>query len=117
MDPALVAELRALEERLLRLETRTSAADLAALLTDDFVEFGSSGRVFDKAAIIASLASETDALVHRIEDFRAVALAADVALVTYRLVVTAAPSLRSSLWRRTGDHWRLQFHQGTRIPV
>ncbi len=39
--------LRELGERLLKAETRDSATELGDLLTDGFLKFGSSGRVFD----------------------------------------------------------------------
>jgi hypothetical protein len=44
-DAALVRLLRDLEERLLRSDVRRSPTALGDLLADDFVEFGSSGRV------------------------------------------------------------------------
>jgi len=45
-----------LEKRLLFPEVRRSRNELAALLCDDFVEFGSAGEMYDKSAIIAALA-------------------------------------------------------------
>src|SRR5712672_1179012 len=50
--------LRSLEEQLLQPNTRRSADKLCNLLADDFVEFGSSGRTFDKSKIIESLRQE-----------------------------------------------------------
>ena len=57
MEPELQEKdlLRRLEEQLLQPETRSSADQLGKLLADEFIEFGSSGRVFDKAKIIESL--------------------------------------------------------------
>ena len=46
-------------------------------------------------------------------------LSADVALITYKTAHIASTgehlrrSLRSSLWVRTPEGWRLRFHQGT----
>ena len=45
---------RRLEERLLQPEVRQSAEAVADLLADDFIEFGSSGQVFNKQQIISS---------------------------------------------------------------
>jgi hypothetical protein len=50
-DPETVALIRRLEEALLVPEVRKSAAQIAALLTDEFVEIGSSGRIYDKNQI------------------------------------------------------------------
>ncbi|WP_375472314.1 DUF4440 domain-containing protein [uncultured Nostoc sp.] len=50
--------LRELEERLLQPDVRKSAKDIMDLLADEFIEFGSSGRVFNKQQIIESLQNE-----------------------------------------------------------
>jgi Domain of unknown function (DUF4440) len=50
--------LRQLEERLLAPDVRGSPAAADARLGDDFVEFGSSGTVYDKASILAALQEE-----------------------------------------------------------
>ena len=42
-------------------------------------------------------------------DVRATEVAGGVVLVTYE----AGASLRSSLWVRSDDGWRVLFHQGT----
>ena len=47
-----------LEERLLDSAVRRSPEAISALLADEFVEYGSSGRVFDKEQIIESLQGE-----------------------------------------------------------
>lgn len=115
----LEQHLLSLEERLLEPTTRKDAATLEVLLGDDFVEFGSSGRVLDKRSIVVALTSEAPFL-HAISDFKLVALAEDAAFVTYRLTLRAAPnavptdSLRSSVWQRVRGEWKMVFHQGTR---
>jgi hypothetical protein len=115
----LERHLLALEERLLDPATRTDAARLESLLCDDFVEFGSSGRVFDKSSIAMALSSEAPTL-HAISEFKLLALTEDAAFVTYRLSRRAAlngvptDSLRSSMWRNVRGEWKMAFHQGTR---
>ena len=107
------------EEALLDPLVRRDPATVARLLTDDFVEFGSSGRAWTKDQIIELLADESFTPVH-IEDFCCDLLAEDVALVTYRAVRTDAQtggrhsSLRSSIWTNRLGVWRVRFHQGTR---
>jgi len=56
-------QIRRLEENLLSRETRSSPAALARLIADDFIEFGASGRIFDKAHIIAALPADIDGAV------------------------------------------------------
>ena len=54
-DPALEGHLHQLEEPLLQPNVRKFAAEVSQLLAGEFIEFGSSGRIFDKQQIIASL--------------------------------------------------------------
>ena len=79
-------ELCRLEEALLLPEVRASTAKLTELLAEDFVEFGSSGRIFDKGSIIASLTNATQSLRCSVEDFSIRRLCDDTALVTYRIL-------------------------------
>jgi hypothetical protein len=115
--PNLVAHLRRLEEDLLRPEIRGSQAELEARLAPEFAEFGRSGRVYDRAALIAALADEEPAIVV-ISAFTARLLAPEVALVTYHSRGTGrdgrpALALRSSIWRRDDERWLLVFHHAT----
>lgn len=121
VEPETADLLRALEERLLQPEIRRSAAKIGDLLADEFVEFGSSGRVFDKSQIIERLPQECQAIPPQwsITDFSVRWLAPDAVLATYRLVVChdAADderhTLRSSIWKLINDKWQMIFHQGT----
>ncbi|MBC8007866.1 MAG: DUF4440 domain-containing protein [Prolixibacteraceae bacterium] len=117
LSSELVQELKSLEEALLRPEVRRSRVKMDALLTDDFVEYGRSGRVYDKAAILETADKSFDGrlTLHR---FSARMLAPSVALVTYSSLLrhvdgSQSHSLRSSIWTRTKKGWRLVFHQGT----
>ena len=122
MDSELLTTLRILEESLQTLEVRASREATDALLADDFVEFGSSGTVYDKASILVALQEERAdgaQIELRISDWNVRALSDDAALLTYRVERRAVPdgewsaTLRSSIWRRTGSRWRMTFHQGT----
>ncbi len=110
--------IRRLEERLLQADVRQSATNVAELLADDFIEFGSSGRIFDKQTTIAALKHESPTEIS-LTEYQARMLAPNVVLVTYRAIrSTATPaqttqSLRSSIWKRLDGHWQLVFHQGT----
>lgn len=107
------------EEALLDPRVRRDPAAVARLLTDDFVEFGSSGRPWTKDEIIELLVHESFSPVS-IKDYRCDLLAEDVALVTYRAVRadtqtgSSISSLRSSIWTNRLGQWRVRFHQGTR---
>ena len=111
--------LRQLEERLLQPDVRKSPEAVGELLADEFVEFGSSGRVFNKQEIIESLQHGAGQQMF-ITEFRATHLAQGVMLVTYRVVGLSASeekrisSLRSSIWKLLDGRWKMIFHQGTR---
>ncbi len=110
--------LRTLEEKLLDPAFRKSDA-VATLIADDFLEFGSSGRPLDKAAVLDFLHSETPADSGALSEFRLTFLAPGVALVTFRASQTRGgthvESLRSSVWKQEHGAWKLLFHQGTRV--
>jgi hypothetical protein len=114
----LVARLRSREESLLDPTVRRNRAQATALLTEDFQEFGSSGRVWTREQILDLLASERFQPLS-IEDFACHRIADGVALVCYRAVRIdprtheRATTLRSSLWVNQSGEWRMRFHQGT----
>jgi len=111
--------IRRLEEQLLDSNVRTSAEEVANLLAEDFVEFGSSGRVFNKNQIIECLQQEDGTCCRTMHDFQISRLAPGVVLATYRVRREgndgAVPvlSLRSSIWKLIDSRWQMVFHQGT----
>jgi hypothetical protein len=114
--------LRALEEQLLQPIIRRNAEMLATLLADDFLEFGSSGRTFDKASIIAELLNEPPRPAAILSDFAVRPLAPEAMLVTYRTTCHDSSgnithqARRNSIWINRDNRWQIAFHQGTPIP-
>jgi hypothetical protein len=111
-------ELERLERQLLRVEVRKSPVRVKALLDDDFHEFASTGRIYNKSQIIKAL--RTGPTVRcSLQRFKALRISPDVALTTFRYVKSSnsgqgrLTSLRSSLWKRMDGRWRMIFHQGT----
>ncbi|MBB5338122.1 DUF4440 domain-containing protein [Tunturiibacter gelidoferens] len=117
--------LKSLEEHLLDPTVRRDSETLASYLADDFLEFGGSGRVFDKAAILEDLAKEFQDEPPRpaslLSDFKTRELAPNVILATYKATRRNAAgepigqSLRSSIWTHVNGQWQITFHQGTPI--
>jgi hypothetical protein len=110
--------IRALEESLLTPEVRRSSDRLRELLSQDFIEFSASGRVYTRDDILRDLPQGREVEI-TMERFELRALAADVVLATYRACKRSPGkaggrySLRSSIWVRYDGHWRMVFHQGT----
>jgi hypothetical protein len=115
---ALAAELKGLEEALLVPAVRKSTR-LTELLADEFIEFGSSGRIYSKSDLVAVLQAESP-VAQTTSDFKVTSLAPDVALLTYKSRRHSQPpvqTLRSSVWRRAKGRWQMVFHQATITPT
>jgi len=96
-------------------DVRSDPGRVRDLLHDDFLEFGSTGRVYNKKVLLDMLKHERPSTVV-IRDFAVRQLAPDTALVTYRTVgQSGQEARRSSVWIRQDGVWRMAFHQGTRI--
>ena len=104
--------LYTLEERLFHPDREVDRTALVPLLADDFKEFCSSGRVFNRQQTIDVLLNSA-ARPATIHHFYVEQLAENVALATYRATTTLAVSYRSSLWVFRDNRWQLHFHQGT----
>jgi len=111
--------IQPLEESLHRPDIRRDRQALEQLLAEGFVEFGASGTRFDRTTIIKLLLNEADDGGElRAFDYDLTPISDDAALLTYATERTAQGGskrqvLRSSLWVRDGDSWRMLFHQGT----
>jgi hypothetical protein len=115
MTPA--EEVRVLELSLLNESVRKDAARVALLLTDDFQEFGASGRTYSKTEVIAQLQEEHEREIV-MQDFDSLMIDSSTMLVRYRSVRTGedgttVEALRSSLWVLRYGRWQILFHQGT----
>jgi len=111
---ALAQHLRELEESLLQPDVRKSAT-LVELLADEFTEFGSSGRIYNKSDLVDTLQGESPSK-QTASDFKITELSPNAALLTYRIRLHREPpvtTLRSSIWRRMDGSWKMIFHQGT----
>jgi ribonuclease HI len=111
----LDADLNAVVERELALldpAVRRDPTRVRALLHPDFVEFGSSGRVWDRGSI--TTATGGSAVPTRASDLEPRRIGPDAVLLTYRSSAAGGQALRSSTWVRDPEAgWLLLFHQGT----
>ncbi len=115
MQSDLDSHLITLERSLHHPAIRADPAQAAPLLSADFREFGASGRIWSRAAILEALATEpSSSIIAR--DFTCQPLSPTLALLTYVSSNGTREALRSSLWRLEDGHWRILFHQGTPIP-
>jgi hypothetical protein len=106
----------ALEVSLLESSTRQSVKYLNKVISDDFVEFGSSGQIYHKQDLLDSLPLEAP-FKSKIDNFEVTELSNDVILATYRATRDSIVSLRSSIWQHKDGEWFLIFHQGTKQTI
>ncbi len=104
-----------LEQSLLDPAIRRNRAAVNALLDKDIFEFGSSGRHWNRQDTLDLLSSEPPAKILA-SDFCIHELAPETTLVTYKTNINGVVALRSSIWKRSQNEWKLFFHQGTKIP-
>lgn len=102
----------ALERSLLTEEVRSDPAAMAVALHPDFVEHGSSARIWTKQDVLAELAVIDGPA--ELEVLGVETLAEGVMLLRWRCRTGESESLRSSIWQCNGSVWRLRFQQGTR---
>ena len=109
-----------MENDLLKPEIRKSVEKMSELLSDDFVEFCSSGNIYhyNKNHIIDE-DSNSHEIKWEIKDFTIKQLSNDCILATYKVIKHSELneamkySLRSSIWKLFNGTWKMIFHQGT----
>ncbi len=109
-----------LEMELLKPEIRRSSEEISKLLSKEFFEICSSGRIWYYNANDVIDQGDDKLLVNwEIQNFQVKMLAKDVVLTTYKAIRSSKKgedvkqSLRSSLWKNTNGKWKIVFHQGT----
>lgn len=111
-----IEELRGLEEDLWREETRFDIRYMTRLMAEDFIEIGRSGRIYDRASILAAPRQPIGAVIP-LRNFRVRPLSDSVVQTTYDSCTKrdgeALYAHRSSIWSYEDGSWKLRFHQGT----
>ncbi|WP_353979664.1 nuclear transport factor 2 family protein [Salinicola endophyticus] len=109
-------EIESLEMELVDPSTQKNAARLQELLSDDFLEFGSSGMVIRKRDVVDSTNTSSTA-TYQLSDFEFKPLGGEHVLVTYRSVKSARElAYRSSIWAKRNGRWQILHHQSTIVP-
>ena len=90
--------------------------DAQKYIAEDFVEFGSSGKIITYQILIEhfkSLGNHSE-INYKITDFNIKKLGDNIIQATYITKFSGKKARRSSLWRKEDD-WKMFFHQGTPI--
>ncbi|MGF3104667.1 DUF4440 domain-containing protein [Rossellomorea sp. DUT-2] len=115
MNEALKEHLCQLEESLLKPEIRTSKIELTQILSDEFFEIGSSGKILYRNEEISE--EGINLVKMKLYNFEIHPLSDEIVLTTYEIFneETGQQSLRSSIWKCTEGRWQMYFHQGTKV--
>lgn len=109
-------KLQKLEEDLWLEQTRFNRSYMEDVMASDFFEFGRSGRIHSRESCLSSARVPINATIP-LKELNIRLLTSDVAQVTYTSEVTydgvMEKGRRSSIWSRSGEGWKLRFHQGT----
>ena len=127
MEPALLtaSELLGVQRELARREPIFHRREFAAtreqfddMMDSGFWEVGASGRRYSREFVLETLSTRprtADEDLWRTEGFHCREIAPDHFLLTYTLRQGARVTRRATLWRRTGEGWKVLFHQGTLV--
>lgn len=96
--------------------TRFDESFMQGVLASDFFEFGKSGRMRSRDAVLSGV-RQAIPVVLPLRELAIRLLDENTAQVTYISETEAAAgrvlARRSSIWSRTSRGWQLRFHQGT----
>ncbi|QOJ23311.1 MAG: DUF4440 domain-containing protein [Gammaproteobacteria bacterium] len=122
MESSVTAELiQQLELQLLQSDLNAHPGLIDELLAQDFEEIDNYGHLHSRADVIDWLKRKDPDLRWAFRDFRIKALSNDLLLAIYALQKPdqagnqVSESIRTSLWQRQGDNWKMIFHQATKI--
>ena len=111
----LTKRIHALEEKLLHSDMQESPFLLDELLAQSFEEIGSMGNITSRQAVVEWLMNKNKNDRWILTNFRISELSTDIVLAIYQAQkvgdsnITAAASIRSSIWKRHGSHWKMVF--------
>jgi hypothetical protein len=118
---AVLEQLKAREPVFHRLEPGAVRADLESMTDAQFCEVGASGRRYGREYVLDLLEKRFENPgqdVWEVSDLRCLELARDTYLVTYTLLQQKQRvTRRSSIWRKSGQLWKIVYHQGTVVEA
>jgi len=124
VDPGLEQVLEELRSREPIFHTERfglSLEDFERSTAPDFWEVGASGRRYSREFILGMRSREAlvdaDAAGWKASGFGLRRLGPDCFLLTYTLDQQGRITRRSTVWQRTGEGWRILYHQGTIVTT
>lgn len=116
LSPSDLAEIERLEEAMWQQTTRYDPDFQESRFSQDFFEFGRSGRVYSRHQIIVKQGHPIHAKLP-LPELQMRLLDTNTVQVTYNSAVIhdgmTEYARRSSIWSRNSTGWIMRFHQGT----
>lgn len=109
-------EIESFERELVDPKIRKDAGRIGELLSDEFREFGSSGKVYRKRDVLDSTKT-SGTTRYQLSEFTFKMLGEMHILVTYRSITSFQEvAHRSSIWTKENGRWQILHHQSTVVP-
>jgi len=100
-----------LESKLLEEKTRNDSNELKKIISKDFIEYGSSGKIYNYDDTVNFLSTKSNE--YKMIEIKTQQLSDDVVLSTFVAEKNSIKTLRSSIWKNENGTWKIIFHQGT----
>lgn len=120
----IAAQIKQLELKLLHTDMQANPTVIDELLDSTFEEIDNNGQINTRQQVVSWLLSKDNAQQWSLQDFRIKRLSNNTVIAIYRAIKheqatkTLNPvnpgSIRSSIWQRYGNQWKMVFHQATR---
>jgi hypothetical protein len=114
--------IKSLEEKLLHSDFQKNSEIINELLSEEFEEIGVIGKISSREEVIFWLLKKDKNMKWTLNDFKIRELTPDLVLATYQATsqggassISSKGSIRSSIWKLCSGHWKIIFHQGTKI--
>jgi hypothetical protein len=114
--------IKSLEEKLLHSDFQKNPEIINELLSEEFEEVGVIGKISSREEVIFWLLKKDKDMKWALNDFKIRVLTPDLVLATYQATsrggissISSKGSIRSSIWQQFSGHWKIIFHQGTKI--
>ena len=102
------------ELKLLEKNIRNNKEELKKLISNDFIEFGSSGSIYTFFETIDLLPRESKEINYRIITMETKILSKNIIMVLYTIEINTIITNRCSIWQNKDNEWKIIFHQGTK---
>jgi len=108
-----------MELKLLDKNIRNNKNELEKYISKEFIEYGSSGRIYTYNDTINLSSNKEEQIIYEILKMDTKILSDNIVLVLYIIEIKNGNKKiitnRSSIWKKENNNWKIIFHQGTKV--